>query len=112
LDLGDIANASSPRLRSCLSIPLTWNEELIGVLSLYSTATEFTDEHRRIVEAVGEHTAHTFRRGEEFDTRVGNRSRHVQSTRVNVRDALNSAVETVVPGEQIEGRRSARRFAR
>ena len=81
LDLGDIANASSPRLRSCLSIPLTWNEELIGVLSLYSTATEFTDDHRRIVEAVGHHTAHTFRRAEEFETTAANRSRHVISRR-------------------------------
>jgi putative nucleotidyltransferase with HDIG domain len=68
LDLGDIASASSPRLRSSLSIPLTWNEELIGVLSLYSTATEFTDDQRRMVEAVGYQTAHTFRPAEGFDT--------------------------------------------
>ena len=53
LDLGDIARSATPKLRSCLSTPLMIGNELLGVLTLYSsTEAAFSDEHRRIVEAV------------------------------------------------------------
>jgi diguanylate cyclase (GGDEF)-like protein/putative nucleotidyltransferase with HDIG domain len=67
LDLGDVARTSAPRLRSCLSTPLVSNGALVGVLSLYSTAEMFTDDHRKVVEGVAHHIAHTFRRAAEFD---------------------------------------------
>ena len=53
LDLGEIARSTRPRLRSCLSTPLISSAELVGVLTLYSPQPAvFSDNHRRIVEAV------------------------------------------------------------
>jgi diguanylate cyclase (GGDEF)-like protein len=53
LDLGEAARLMKPRLRSCLSTPLLSNADLIGVLTLYSPhADSFTEDHRRIIEAV------------------------------------------------------------
>ncbi len=68
LDLGDIARSHALTLRSCLSTPLLSADSVIGVLSLYSTEQNgFTDDHRRIVEAVGRQIAHTLERAGEFD---------------------------------------------
>ena len=54
LDLGESARAMSPRPRSCLSTPLTIGEDLVGVLSLYSTNRDaFSEEHQRVAEVVG-----------------------------------------------------------
>ena len=36
LDLGDVAEAWTPRLRSCFATPLVWDDTLLGVLSIYS----------------------------------------------------------------------------
>jgi GAF domain-containing protein len=69
LDLGDVARAPTPRLRSCISTPLVAEDELVGVLSLYSTIGDgFNDNHRRIIEAVARSIAHTLKRAGEFDT--------------------------------------------
>src|SRR5262249_4465798 len=62
LDLGEIATSGAQRLRSCLSAALVSNDTLIGVLSLYSTSDNFSDDHRRIVEAVARHIARTCHR--------------------------------------------------
>ena len=68
LDLGDIARTHSASLRSCLSTPLLSGDALIGVLSLYSPELNaFTDDHKRIIEAVGRQIAHTLERASEFD---------------------------------------------
>jgi putative nucleotidyltransferase with HDIG domain len=53
LDLGEAARGITPRLLSCLSTPLVCENQLVGVLSLYSVHRDhFTEEHRRIVEAI------------------------------------------------------------
>jgi len=53
LDLGDAARTGPVRLRSCLSTPLIVGDELAGVLSLYSSASNaYSDNHRRVIEAV------------------------------------------------------------
>ena len=53
LDLGEAGRAMKPRLCSCLSTPLTENDQLIGVLSLYANQRDlFTEDHRRAIEAV------------------------------------------------------------
>lgn len=53
LDLGEIARFVSPRLRSCLSTWLPDEDQLRGVISLYSTGIDhFSDEHRRLIEAI------------------------------------------------------------
>lgn len=62
LDFGEVARSLSPPLRSCISAPLLDGDELVGVLSLYSSISDgFTDDHRRVIEAVARHVAHTFK---------------------------------------------------
>jgi len=57
LDL-DLERSNPLRLRSCLSTPLVFDDELIGVLSLYSGEPNgFNDDHRRIIEAVARQAA-------------------------------------------------------
>src|SRR4051812_16864859 len=69
LDFGDAASSTSPPLRSCLSTPLVFNEELIGVLSLYSTQVNgFNDDHRRAIEALARQVAHIVKHATEFDS--------------------------------------------
>jgi diguanylate cyclase (GGDEF)-like protein/putative nucleotidyltransferase with HDIG domain len=69
LDLGDVARTLSPRLRSCLSTPLTCESQLVGVLTLYSHTTNgFNEDHRRVVEVVAHQIAHTFKCAAEFDS--------------------------------------------
>jgi putative methionine-R-sulfoxide reductase with GAF domain len=69
LDLGELARAISPPLRSCISAPLIVGDELVGVLSLYSTTADcFTDEHRRVMEAVTRQIGHRFKASEETPT--------------------------------------------
>jgi diguanylate cyclase (GGDEF)-like protein/putative nucleotidyltransferase with HDIG domain len=72
LDLGEIARSAVPRLRSCVSTPLLFEDDLIGVLSLYSTMPDgFTDDHRRVIEVVASHIAHLFRRAGVIEERDG-----------------------------------------
>jgi diguanylate cyclase (GGDEF)-like protein/putative nucleotidyltransferase with HDIG domain len=69
LDLGDVARTLSPRLRSCLSACLNRDEELIGVLTLYSEMLEgFNEDHRRVIEAVARQMSRTFKQAAEFDS--------------------------------------------
>ena len=68
LDLGDVVRTHTPRLRSSLSTPLTCNDQLIGVLTLYSDGADaFNDDHRRVIEAVARQIGHTFKCAAEFD---------------------------------------------
>ena len=56
-------------MRTCLSTPVLFNDELIGVLSLYSVeANGFNDDHRRVIEIVARQIAHVFKSATEFDT--------------------------------------------
>jgi diguanylate cyclase (GGDEF)-like protein/putative nucleotidyltransferase with HDIG domain len=64
LDLGDAVRSHSPKLKSCISTPLVSEDRLAGVLSLYSIDTNgFTDDDRRIIDAVGHQVAHLMQRG-------------------------------------------------
>jgi hypothetical protein len=74
LDLGDVARAMRPRLHSCLSTPLITDGELLGVLTLYTGQREaFSEDHRRVVEAVAGQVGHSLKqalgsRSERQDT--------------------------------------------
>jgi diguanylate cyclase (GGDEF)-like protein/putative nucleotidyltransferase with HDIG domain len=62
LDLGEVARALRPRLRSCLSTPLLSDTDLVGVLTVYSIHRDaFTENHRRIIEVVARQVSHTVR---------------------------------------------------
>jgi len=68
LDLGDAARTAEPRLRSSISTPLIADNELVGVLTLYSTVQDgFSDEHKRIIGVVSRQVANTFRSTAEFE---------------------------------------------
>ena len=69
LDLGQVARNASPQLHSCLSVPLVSNHVLVGVLSLHAAGSNsFSDEHRKIVEAIAIRTAQFVRRSIGVDT--------------------------------------------
>jgi diguanylate cyclase (GGDEF)-like protein/putative nucleotidyltransferase with HDIG domain len=68
LDLGDVARAVTPRLRSCLSTPMLAGDQLVGVLSVYSALVDgFNEDHRRVIEAVAKQIGHTFKRATDSD---------------------------------------------
>src|SRR4051812_10575683 len=67
LDLGDSAKATPTPLRSCMSAALVSSDQLVGVISFYSSdLMAFNDEHRRILESVARPIAYTFRHTIEF----------------------------------------------
>jgi GAF domain-containing protein len=58
LDLGEAARNLSPRLRSCLAVPIVHRDECIGVIAFYSSGTNaFSEDHQRLAEAVARQTA-------------------------------------------------------
>jgi GGDEF domain-containing protein len=68
LDLGEVARALQPRMRSCLSTPLLTGDVIVGVLTLYSVNRDaFTEDHRRIVEAVARQVSQTIHLCAEFE---------------------------------------------
>ena len=68
LDLGEVARTAVPRLRSCLSTSIVCDEQLLGVISLYSDLPDaFDEDHRRIIEAVAQQVSHTLKRSSEFE---------------------------------------------
>ena len=67
LDLGDIARTLRPPLRSCVSTPLVLADELVGVLTVYSTHRDgFTEDHRRVLEVIARQVSQTFQRAFHF----------------------------------------------
>jgi GAF domain-containing protein len=68
LDLGDIVKSVSPRLRTCLSTSLVFHDELIGVLTLYSTEqVVFGDEHRFAIDGVAPQIAQIVKCASDFE---------------------------------------------
>lgn len=62
LDLGETAKSFLPPLRTCLSTPILFHDELVGVLSLYSADLNgFTDDQRRVIEIVARQVSHIFK---------------------------------------------------
>ena len=58
LDLGEAARNLSPRLRSCLAVPIVHKNDCVGVLTLYSVGSDaFSPDHQRVAEAVAAQTA-------------------------------------------------------
>jgi GAF domain-containing protein len=68
LDFGSTAKSHILRLRSCISTSLIFDDELVGVLSLYSAEVDgFADDHRRIIEAVAVQIAPTLKSAVESE---------------------------------------------
>ena len=67
LDLGEVARALRPPLRSCLSTPLLADGNLVGVLTVYSTHRDaFSEEHRRRVEVIARLVSETVQKTVDF----------------------------------------------
>jgi putative methionine-R-sulfoxide reductase with GAF domain len=68
LDLGELARTVSPPLRSSLSTPLLVNEDLVGVITLYSRGPDaFRDDDRRCIEALADQIAYSLKRARNFE---------------------------------------------
>ena len=68
LDLGEVARAMRPRLRSCLSTPMISGSTLVGVLTVYSTHRDaFTEDHKRIIEVVARQVSETVKHAVDFE---------------------------------------------
>jgi diguanylate cyclase (GGDEF)-like protein/putative nucleotidyltransferase with HDIG domain len=68
LDLGDAARHFKPRLRSCLSTPLLADNQLVGVLTVYSPlVSAFTEDHQRLIDVVARQVSHTVKHAREFE---------------------------------------------
>jgi putative nucleotidyltransferase with HDIG domain len=69
LDLGDAMARQSPALKSCLSIPLALEDDLVGVFALYSTEPNgFTGDHGRIMEAISRQIASSLKGADDVAT--------------------------------------------
>jgi diguanylate cyclase (GGDEF)-like protein/putative nucleotidyltransferase with HDIG domain len=76
LDLGEVARALKPPLRSCLSTPLLVANELVGVLTVYSTHRDaFTEDHRRLVEVVARQVSQTVKHSVQFGDELSEKLR-------------------------------------
>lgn len=68
LDLGEVSRSLRPRLRSCISTPLVRNQDLVGVLSLYSVDPEaFNENHKRVLEVAGRQISQTVANAISFE---------------------------------------------
>jgi diguanylate cyclase (GGDEF)-like protein/putative nucleotidyltransferase with HDIG domain len=68
LDFGEAVRSMIPRPRSCLSVPLTVQGALVGVLSLYSTVQDaYTEDHQRIVEVVSKQVSTILKNASDFE---------------------------------------------
>jgi GAF domain-containing protein len=68
LDFGGTGKSHILRLRSCISTSLVFDDELVGVLSLYSAEVDgFADDHRPIIEAVARQIAPTLKSAAEAE---------------------------------------------
>jgi len=62
LDLGEMSRGLRPRLRSCLSVPIVYEDSLLGVFGLYSTESQaFAENDRRVCELVARQIAPSLR---------------------------------------------------
>ena len=71
LDLGEAATAPISRLRSCLSVPVVSADQLVAVLTIYSTSENgFGDADRRILEVVAQRLAAALKAAQEASSAV------------------------------------------
>lgn len=105
LDLGDVAKSVSPRLRSCLSTPMTVGKELVGVLSLYSAQhNSYSEEHERLIEAVARQAAPSVKRTLDLKDDTAAKRGGIASDRgIEVIDALpdNTCLVLIALNEQV-----------
>jgi diguanylate cyclase (GGDEF)-like protein/putative nucleotidyltransferase with HDIG domain len=94
LDLGEAARSMKPRLQSCLSTPLIVGQQLVGVLTAYSTNRDaFSDEHRRVIEVIARQVAHPIKQCIDAERSP------LANQRDNPRSAQASRIDRLVAAE-------------
>lgn len=69
LDLGEVAKATTPRLRTAMSCPLMRDSRLVGVVTLYAANLEgFSNEQQRLMETAAHLIGHRFENGPQRAT--------------------------------------------
>jgi putative nucleotidyltransferase with HDIG domain len=106
LDIGETARLQKPRLRSCMSTPLLFGQDLVGVLALYSVDVDaFNENHRRIVEAVGKQVSQTIHNALSFERRratdLGDRTTIGSSTVRHFEQVFASVSTNVLPEDRV-----------
>jgi diguanylate cyclase (GGDEF)-like protein/putative nucleotidyltransferase with HDIG domain len=72
LDLGDVSDRLPVVLKSCLSVPLVTDDQLVAVLTLYSSSRDaFGTDHQRLAVALSRHLGHILRESLEYDRAEG-----------------------------------------
>lgn len=75
LDFGEAGRRIVPKLRSSISVPLTYEGNLIGTLTLYGEKSDqFTEDHKRILEVVGGQVSYAVRSALDFERRLMTRN--------------------------------------
>jgi diguanylate cyclase (GGDEF)-like protein/putative nucleotidyltransferase with HDIG domain len=98
LDLGEVARALRPPLRSCLSTHLVLESKLVGVLTVYSThRNAFNEDHRRLVEVVARQVSQTVLQAVEFQQQNSEKL-HDQLTGLPNRQHLERFVSSELAG--------------
>ncbi len=98
LDLGEVARALRPPLRSCLSTHLSVASKLVGVLTVYSThRNAFSEDHRRLVEVVSRQVSQTVLQAVEFQ-QLNSEKLHDQLTGLPNRQHLERFVASELAG--------------
>jgi len=100
LDLGELADEWSPRLRSCLSIPLMSEDRVMAVLTLYSATSEFDEQQTQIAELLASQLS------EVMATPLANERRH---ERLGTDDQPATAVVAQLSGDP-RGKNNVARF--
>ena len=105
LDLGEAARSMRPPLRSCLSTPILAGDELVGVLTAYSTQRDvFTENHQRILEAVAAQAGQPLKHALIYDAERAKREAEGPSVLPNVSQlerALTTALSTSPSGHEV-----------
>ncbi len=104
LDLGEVARLLRPRFRSCMSTPLVRQQELVGVLSIYSVDSEpFTENHKRLMEVIGKQVAQTVHLALTVEQHRARDSRDLANGLMNVRhlEKLAAASSNVLPNDTL-----------
>jgi diguanylate cyclase (GGDEF)-like protein len=80
LDFGDAVRTLPSRLRSCLATPMTAEQSLVGVLSLYAlTRDAFSEEHQRVIEVISKQVSAIMKGAASFERSVSKSMRDAQT---------------------------------
>ena len=113
LDLHGVVDGMRSPLRSCLSTPLLVGEALVGVLTLYSTESNwFTDDQARVAQMLAPNIAQILRTALEFESLAGGRTSPRDSSTLAVPPPLPGATSSLLARSGTDSARPALRVVK